>query len=564
MVSRSRISPIRMQSGDWRSAFFSAICSDSVLRPTSRWLTTHFLLWNRNSIGSSMVRMCPASVRLRSSSIDASVVLLPEPVAPTIRISPRFSSTSWLSTSGTFSDSSAGITCGMWRTTPAIEPRCLKAEMRKLPTRWMATARFSSPVSSSSSSCCGLSTSASNWRGCCGVRIWSLSCIIWPWILISTGMLADRNTSEAWRSAISRMTLSMRPLILAPVPSWRAGCRSRTQEVVDAGLAARLRVHALDDDRCVHAVRLASGRCLGQVAADHHRPAGHAPVADLTRLAVEDRRALAQVHAHAQHRVLFDDHAFDHLVAGADEAVVLDDGGVGLQRLQHAADAHAARQVHVLADLRARAHGGPGVDHRAFVDVGADVDVAGHQHHALADEAAAPRHRRRHHAHAAGADRGLVDVRELGLHLVEEGQVAGMHRHVVVEAEAQQHRFLQPLVDRPLAHAAALRHTQPAGVELGNGMVHRVADLGGGGAGAEAGAAFPGLVDNGLQGSGHGGLQGVVKDRVRDRVNSAMRWAASRHSSVPATRAMRMRPLPGLWWCASRASRLPGSTTTLY
>jgi hypothetical protein len=84
------------------------------------------------------------------------------------------------------------------------------------------------------------------------------------------------------------------------------------------------------------------------------------------------------------HRVLLDDHAFDDLGARADEAVVLDDGRVGLQRLEHAADADAAGQVHVLADLRAAAHGGPGVDHRAFVDVGADVHVAGHQHHVLA------------------------------------------------------------------------------------------------------------------------------------------------------------------------------------
>jgi hypothetical protein len=54
-----------------------------------------------------------------------------------------------------------------------------------------------------------------------------------------------------------------------------------------------------------------------------------------------------------EHRVFFDDHAFDHFRARADEAVVLDDGRAGLQRLEHAADADAARQVHVLADLRA-------------------------------------------------------------------------------------------------------------------------------------------------------------------------------------------------------------------
>ena len=56
--------------------------------------------------------------------------------------------------------------------------------------------------------------------------------------------------------------------------------------------------------------------------------------------------------------------------------------GLACRGFEHAADAHAAGQVHVLADLRARAHGGPGVDHGAFVDIGADVHVAGHQHHA--------------------------------------------------------------------------------------------------------------------------------------------------------------------------------------
>ena len=43
-----------------------------------------------------------------------------------------------------------------------------------------------------------------------------------------------------------------------------------------------------------------------------------------------------------------------------------------------------------------------------------------------------------------------------------------------------------------------------------------------------------------------------------------MRWAASRHSACSATRARRMRPAPGLRPWASRASRLPGRTPTLY
>ncbi len=42
-----------------------------------------------NSIGSSMVRMCPYSFSLTWLTIAASVVDLPEPVGPVTRISPR-------------------------------------------------------------------------------------------------------------------------------------------------------------------------------------------------------------------------------------------------------------------------------------------------------------------------------------------------------------------------------------------------------------------------------------------------------------------------------------------
>jgi hypothetical protein len=55
---------------------------------------------------------------------------------------------------------------------------------------------------------------------------------------------------------------------------------------------------------------------------------------------------------------------------------------------------------------------------------------------------------------------------ELGLDLVVESQVAGLHDLVVLEAEAQQHGFLDPLVHRPLAHAFAGGHAQFAHVEL--------------------------------------------------------------------------------------------------
>ena len=56
---------------------------------------------------------------LRSSIMAASVVLLPEPVAPTTRIRPRFSMISSLSTGGRFRVDSLGISWAMKRITTA-------------------------------------------------------------------------------------------------------------------------------------------------------------------------------------------------------------------------------------------------------------------------------------------------------------------------------------------------------------------------------------------------------------------------------------------------------------
>ena len=62
--------------------------------------------------------------------------------------------------------------------------------------------------------------------------------------------------------------------------------------------------------------------------------------------------------------------------------------GAACGRLEHAADADPARQVDVGADLGARTHRRPGVDHGVGADPGADVDVARHHDDARLEEAA--------------------------------------------------------------------------------------------------------------------------------------------------------------------------------
>ena len=104
--------------------------------------------------------------------------------------------------------------------------------------------------------------------------------------------------------------------------------------------------------------------------------------------------------------------------AGADEAVVLDDRRPGLHRLEHAADADAAREVHVPADLRAGADRRPGVDHRALADIGAEVDEGGHQHDARARYRPSGAPRSRHRAEAGGAPVVVGPALELRIDLV--------------------------------------------------------------------------------------------------------------------------------------------------
>ena len=144
MVSASRISPIRITSGASRIAFLSALWKLCVSSPTSRWLTSDFLCLCRYSIGSSMVRMCPETLELRWSIIEASVVDLPEPVEPTISTSPRGAMMMSLSTCGSCSSSIDGITLRIERITMPISPRCLNTLTRKRPESCSDSAMFSS------------------------------------------------------------------------------------------------------------------------------------------------------------------------------------------------------------------------------------------------------------------------------------------------------------------------------------------------------------------------------------------------------------------------------------
>src|ERR1051326_8120996 len=238
------------------------------------------------------------------------------------------------------------------------------------------------------------------------------------------------------------------------------GCRSFAQEVVDRGLCAGLRINLLDDDRAIKARAGAAvrQRAAGQRTGHYHRIGRHPPGDDFAGLAVDDLCRRTDEGAHRQYRALLDDDALDDLAARADKAIILDDDRFGLQRLQHAADADAARQVTVLADLRARTDRRPGIDHRAAADMGADIDEARHQDNVRRDIGGVADDRARDGAKTGVAKAIGRPAGEFRGHLVPPFRRAafGIERAAgdldhVIEAERQQPRLFQPLMHLPAA-----------------------------------------------------------------------------------------------------------------
>src|SRR5690606_1801402 len=215
---------------------------------------------------------------------------------------------------------------------------------------------------------------------------------------------------------------------------------------------------------------------------------------DLAGGAVVDAGGLADEHAHADHAVVADHHAFHHFGARADEAVVLDDGRAGLQRLQHAADPGATGQVHVPADLRAGADRRPGIHHRALTHVGTDVDEARHQDHVAPEVGATARDRAWHNAHAQRLEPIGIEAGEACLDLVPVRCRLRLHHGHVVDPEVQQHRLLEPLVDPPAAFTR-LGHAQLAAFQALDRRLHRRPDHIPGFLRGQCGATLPGVLD---------------------------------------------------------------------
>ncbi len=182
--------------------------------------------------------------------------------------------------------------------------------------------------------------------------------------------------------------------------------------------------------------------------------------------------------------------------------------------------------------------GRPRVDHRALVDVGADVHEGRHQHDVRRDVGAAARDGRRHDPDAGGGELVVGQAGELGRHLVVERERLGAagaaletHGAGFGQAEREQHRLLDPLVRRPGA-VDLLGDAQAPGIETGDHLPDGVARRRRARFAGRASSAFPTR----------------CRSRARGRSWRRGRAKAADFTSTapfPATRRRRRRPARG-------------------
>src|SRR3989338_4271558 len=171
----------------------------------------------------------------------------------------------------------------------------------------------------------------------------ALTGIEMPSILMLTGAPTEKKRSEACFSAAScsnGVTIIVNSFKRIEERGLRIGGNrssaqssipdpelDASQQLVDAHLRQGFGIHFLHDHRAVQTVAAVCGR---QVAADHHRSGGHAAIAHLAGFAVVNLGTLTDEHAHRDHAVVFDDYAFHHFRACADEAVVEDNSVISM------------------------------------------------------------------------------------------------------------------------------------------------------------------------------------------------------------------------------------------
>src|SRR4029077_19633931 len=206
-VSMSRISPIRITSGAWRSTWRSAALNESVSFPTSRCEMLARVSRCRNSIGSSIVMMFTRRLVLMWLIIAASAVDFPDPVTPVTSTSPRGRSPISSSTGGRFRSRIVLTSYGIARNANATVPRCWYTLVRNRPTPGTPIAKSASLCSANSFTCRGVMICSASDFSSSGLSGALSSASSSPFTRIVAGRPTFKSRSDALRWTMSVMAV---------------------------------------------------------------------------------------------------------------------------------------------------------------------------------------------------------------------------------------------------------------------------------------------------------------------------------------------------------------------
>src|SRR5688572_22745746 len=153
--------------------------------------------------------------------------------------------------------------------------------------------------------------------------------------------------------------------------------------------------------------------------------------------------------------------------------------------------------MNVFTDLRTRTDSRPGINHGAFINVSADVDIRGHQHGVACNECAFTHGSRWHHAETFTLETRFIVVSEFHGHFIEVTAFTAFHHLVVIDSEREQYRFLQPLMRHPFA-INLLSNAQFAAVDFADNFSDSVARYAVNVSRSNVCTALEGLFNNGL------------------------------------------------------------------
>ena len=131
----------------------------------------------------------------------------------------------------------------------------------------------------------------------------------------------------------------------------------------------------------------------------------------------------------------------------------------------------------VFTNLCTGTDSGPGINHRAFINICADVDVRRHQHGVTGNKRTLTYRRWWYNAEAFFLETCFVVVGEFHRHFVEVAAFCPFDHLIIINTEREQHRFFQPLMRHPLT-VNFFRYTQCAGIQQGDHLIYRFAGNG--------------------------------------------------------------------------------------